>query len=144
MAITTSTTPIAPTTSLPSRTRVLGIAGAVIAAVVVWAIAVPLLGTHLIVRFGTGSPETVGLDYVIGATVLASLLGWGLLALLERRTARARTIWTAVAIVAVLASLSLPLTASVAVSTKVTLAVMHVAVAAVLIPALLRESRPRS
>jgi len=61
---------------------------------------------------------------------------------LERRTSRARTIWTGIAVLAVLASFSLPLFAGVSTSTKVTLAIMHVAVAAVLIPAMRRGSRP--
>jgi hypothetical protein len=67
-----------------------------------------------------------------------SLAGWGLLALLEKRTTRARTIWTGVAILVLVASLSLPLAAGTTTSTKVALSVMHLAVAAVLISALRR------
>jgi hypothetical protein len=74
--------------------------------------------------------------------LIGSLAGWGLLVVLERRTAQARSIWTAITVLAVLASFSLPLFAGVSTSTKVTLAVMHVAVAAVLIPAMRRGSRP--
>src|SRR5580700_7901259 len=81
------------------RTRALGVGGAVLAAVAVWVVAVPLLGVNLLVRLGSGAAETVGVDYVIGATLIASLAGWALLALLERRTSRARSIWTVVAIV---------------------------------------------
>jgi Family of unknown function (DUF6069) len=122
------------------RTRVLGVAGAVFSAVAVWAIAVPLLGTHLLIRFGTGMAQSVGLEYVVGASLVASLAGWGLLALMERRTARARTIWTGVAVVVLVASLSLPLTAGTTTSARVALALTHIAVAAVLIPALRRGS----
>ena len=125
-----------------SRTRVLGVGGAVTAAVAVWAVAVPLLGLHLIVRFGTGSPQSIGLDFVVGASVIASLAGWGLLAMLERRTPHARLIWTIAALAVLLVSLSLPLSAGTTASTRAALAAMHVAVAAVLIPALrIRSAR---
>jgi hypothetical protein len=119
-----------------SRTRVLSIGGAVTAAVAVWAVAVPLLGLHLIIRFGTGSPQSIGLDFVVGASLIASLAGWGLLAMLERRTPHARLIWTIAALAVLLVSLSLPLSAGTTASTRAALAAMHVAVAAVLIPAL--------
>ena len=125
-----------------SRTRVLGVGGAVTAAVAVWAVAVPLLGLHLIVRFGTGSPQSIGLDFVVGASVIASLAGWGLLAMLESRTPHARLIWTITAVAVLLVSMSLPLSAGTTASTRAALAAMHVAVAAVLIPALrIRSAR---
>jgi hypothetical protein len=135
---TTTINYAAPDTAHAGRTRALGVAGAVLAAVAVWAIAVPLVGTHLLIRFGTGSAQSVGLDYVVGASLMTSLAGWGLLALLERRTARARRIWTGFAIVVVVVSLSLPLTAGTTPATKAALALMHIAVAAVLIPTLRR------
>jgi hypothetical protein len=136
---TTTINYAAPASNHAGRVRALSVAGAVLAAAAVWAIAVQLLGTHLVIRFGSGAAETVGLDYVVGASLAASVAGWGLLALLERRTARGRTIWTAVAIVAFVVSLSLPLTAGTTLSSKAALALMHVAVAAVLISALRRS-----
>ncbi len=126
------------------RTRALGVGGAVLAAVAVWVVAVPLLGVHLLVRFGSGAAETVGVDYVIGATLIASLAGWALLALLERRTSRARSIWTVVAIVVLLASVSLPLSIATTTGSKTVLALMHLAVAAVLIPVLRRGATSRN
>ena len=131
-----STTTREYTTASLGQTRALSVGGAVIAAVAVWIIAVPLLGLHLIVRFGNGSPQSVGVDFVVGASFIASLLGWGLLAMLERRTSRARTIWTVVAMAVLLVSLSLPLSAGTTASTKSVLAVMHMSAAAVLIPGL--------
>lgn len=127
-----------------ARTRALGVGGAIVAAVAVWVIAVPLLGVHLLIRFGSGAPQTIGIGYVVGATLIASLVGWGLLAILERRTPRARSIWTVAALVVLLVSLSLPLTAGVSGTTKVVLALMHVAAAAVLIPVLRSGSAPRT
>jgi hypothetical protein len=143
MAMTTTMESAAPTVARTTRIRAMAVMGAGIAAAVIWAIAVPLLGVHLLVRFGTSAPQSVGIDYVIGATVIGSLVGWGLLALLERRTARARSIWTVVAALAVLVSVSLPLSVGVSASTKVTLGLMHLAVAAVVIPAMRSRSRPR-
>ena len=142
MASTTTMEYTTPRASRLSRTRVLGIGGAVTAAAAVWAVAVPLLGLHLIVRFGTGSPQSIGLDLVVGASLIASLAGWGLLAMLERRTPHARLIWTIAALAVLIVSLSLPLSAGTTASTRAALAAMHVAVAAVLIPALrIRSAR---
>ncbi len=119
-------------------TRMLGVAGACAAALAVWTIAVPALGVQLLVRFGDGVPETVGLGLVVGASLMASLLGWGVLALLERRTPRARGIWTVIAIVVLVVSLSLPLSAGTTMSARITLVLMHLAAGAVLIPTLRR------
>ena len=141
MAMTTTMESAAPTVGRTTRVRAMAVVGTAIAAVAVWVIAVQLLGVHLLVRFGASAPQSVGIDYVIGASVVGSLVGWGLLALLERRTARALSIWTAVASVAVLVSVSLPLTVGVSASTKITLALMHGAVAAVVIPAMRGGSR---
>ncbi len=143
MASTTIREYAAPTTARLGRTRALSVGGAVVAAVAVWVVAVPLLGLHLIARFGNAAPVSVGVDFVIGASLIGSLLGWGLLAVLERRTGRARTIWTVGAVAVLLVSLSLPLSAGTTASAKVALAMMHVAVAAVLIPALRRSSAAR-
>jgi Family of unknown function (DUF6069) len=143
MASTTTRDYTPSATARLSRSRALGIGGAVMAAVAVWVVAVPMLGLHLMVQFGPGSPESVGVDFVVGASLIASLLGWGLLAMLERRTPRARTIWTVVAIAVLLVSLSLPLSTGTTASTRAALAMMHVAVAAVLIPALRGSSATR-
>jgi hypothetical protein len=144
MASTTIGEYPAPTIARRSRTRALSVGGAVIAAVAVWVLAVPLLGLNLLIRFGNGSPQTIGVASVVGASLIASLAAWGLLAMLERRNGSARTIWTAVAIAVLLLSLSLPLTAGTTASTKAVLAMMHVAAAAVLIPGLRIGSRLRA
>ena len=120
--------------------RAASAATATAAAVAVWAVAVPVLGTHLLVRFGGGSPQTVGAGLVAGAALAASFGGWGLLALLERHTARARSTWTAAAIIVTAASLSLPLSAGMTAATITALVLMHLAVAAVLISTLRRSA----
>src|SRR5579862_8520041 len=143
MAITTTTMERKdPTIAGANRMRALAVAGAAITAVAIWAVAVPVLGTHLMVRFGAGAPQSVGVDYVIGASIIGSLAGWALLALLERRTPRALSIWTGIAAVATLISLSLPLVAGVTSATRITLAAMHVAVGTVIITVIRASQAP--
>jgi hypothetical protein len=136
----TTTTKHEGVTYLPAHRRIqartLGVAGAVLAALAVWTSAVPLLGVNLLVRPGGGTTQHVGPGSVVIASVIASLLGWTVLALLEHRTSHARAIWTALAVVAVLLSLGAPLTAGVTTAAALTLTLMHLAVAAVLITVL--------
>jgi hypothetical protein len=126
----------APATTHQGPARALSVAGAAAAAVAVWAIAVPGLGISLLIRFGGGS-QAVQPGFVAGAALAASLCGWGLLAMLKRRTRHARAIWTAVAVSVTIASLSLPAVA--AITAVAALALMYLAIAAVLIPALRRS-----
>ena len=135
----TRTAPIAPATAHVGWNRVLGVAGATLAAVAVWALAVLILSTSLVIRFGDGAPQTIGIELVVIGSLTGSLLGLGSLVMLEKFTSRARTIWTAVAIGVLLVSLSLPLVAGTTASTKAALALMHLAVASVLIPTLRRR-----
>ncbi|MEV4680737.1 DUF6069 family protein [Streptomyces kurssanovii] len=126
---------------MSARTRRLGVTAlAVLAPVLVWLVADPLLGHRL--RIADGE-QTLDLGAVPVAVValLASLSGWGLLAVLERfGKRRARAIWTGVA-GAVLAASFLPFFGDgMDGGTRVSLALMHLAVAAVLIPGLVVRS----
>ncbi|WP_205746000.1 DUF6069 family protein [Egibacter rhizosphaerae] len=123
--------------------RALTVGGAVVAALAVWALAVAVIGVELQVEPGTTEPETVGPAMVTIASLAAGLAGWGLLALLERLTSRARGVWTATALAALLMSLAGPL-AGVSAAATATLAAMHVAVAAVLVPGLRRGTRAQA
>jgi uncharacterized membrane protein len=138
----TSTAPAVPDLK-QRRTRALAAAGGALAAAVAWMIEVPLMGVHLSIRFGSGHPETIGIGQVIGVSLAASLLGWLLLAVLGRRTPRARTAWTGAALVALVASLALPLSAATTTSAAVGLIIMHFAVAAIVIPTVARTARAR-
>src|ERR1700735_3247575 len=82
------------------RARALCAAGGALAAALAWTVEVPLLGIHLNFRFRAGHVQTIAVGQVIGVTVAASLLGWLLLTLLERRTPRARLLWTTIALAA--------------------------------------------
>ena len=93
----TTTAPAVPDTK-QGRLRALCTAAGALAAALAWIVEVPLLGIHLNVRFGTGHIQTIAVGQVIGVTVAASLLGWLLLALLQRRTPHARLLWTTIAL----------------------------------------------
>jgi mannose/fructose/N-acetylgalactosamine-specific phosphotransferase system component IID len=125
------------------RARALCAAGGVLAAALAWIVEVPLLGIHLTFRFGTGHIQTIAPGQVIGVTAAASLLGWLLLALLERRTAHARRPWTTIALAALAASLALPLAAATTTAAAAALVVMHLTVGATVIPAMARTARRR-
>lgn len=127
------------------RSRAFAVTAAVLAALAVWAGAVPLLGVQLLVRTmpGSSNTQTIGAGFVLAVSLLASLLGWSLLAALERLTQRAATIWTVAASVVLLLSLAGPLTAAVTTGGKLTLVLLHLGVAAVLIPLLRRTAPPR-
>ena len=124
------------------RSRVLAVTAAVLAALVAWSVAVPLLGVDLTVRTspGGGSVQTIGPGFVLVVSLLASLLGWGLLTMLERRTYRGGTVWTGTAGVVLLLSLTGPLTAAVTTAGAVSLVLLHLSVGAVLIPLLRRTA----
>lgn len=125
------------------RTRALCAAGGALAAAIAWMIEVPLMGIDLSIRFGSGHPQTIGVGQVIGVSLAASLLGWLLLAVLDKRTPRARATWTSAALVALVASLALPLSAATTAAATAGLIVMHLAVAAIVIPSMGRSGRTR-
>jgi hypothetical protein len=125
------------------RARALCAAGGALAAALAWIVEVPLLGIHLTFRFSAGHAQTIAIGQVIGVTVAASLFGWLLLTLLERRTPHARLLWTTIALAALAASLALPLAAATTTSAAAGLVVMHVTVGAVVIPAMAHTARAR-
>jgi len=141
--LTTNTSATAAPDVKLGRARALCALGGALAAALAWTVEVPLLGIHLNYRFGSGHIQTIAAGQVIGVTVAAALLGWLLLALLERRTAGARSVWTAIALAALAASLALPLAAATTASAAAALVVMHLTVGAAVIPAMARTARTR-
>lgn len=121
--------------------RALYVAGGAAAAAVAWAIEVPVLGIRLSIRFGAMHPQTVVAGQIVGAAVVASLLGWLLLAVLERRVPRARAAWTGAALGVLLLSLALPVAAATTTSAVIGLIVLHLAVGAAVIPGMSRTAR---
>lgn len=125
--------------------RALALVGGTAAALVVWALAKYAFDIEMQARQpgGTG-PADITAVHVISSAVPAVLVGWLLLAILERFAAKARTIWTWIAVVVTILSLASPAAAQDATGdTKISLALMHIAVAAVVIPIFARTS-PRS
>lgn len=126
--------------NVPSRALV--VAGAVAAPLTVWVLGDPLLGHELVVEQPGREATNLAAGEFIVFSLTASLLGWALLAVLERLTPHALRIWTVVA-VAVLALSFIPLTAVEATGgSKTVLALAHLTVAAVLIP-LFWQTSPR-
>lgn len=125
--------------------RVVAVVAAVAAALAVWAVLGALAGVDLVVRADPRSVATlqVGPVAVFATSLVAALAGWAFLAVLERRISRARSVWTAVALVVLALSLAGPLTAGATVAAKLALAAVHLVVAAVLVP-LLRRTAVRS
>ncbi|QFG24090.1 DUF6069 family protein [Actinomadura sp. WMMB 499] len=125
------------------RARALAVVGATAAALVVWTIGEPVLGHDLVVRPEGQEPQDVGAAAFGIFALLPSLLGWAVLAGLERVTAHAARIWTAGAL-ALLAASFLPLAGVQATGgAKVVLALAHAAVGAALIPVLWRTAKAR-
>ena len=123
-------------TPKPTVLAVVGIAA--VAALADWAILSPLAGINLEAR--QGGTQHIGAPAVLAATIVVSFLGWALLAILERRTPRARNIWTVVATIVCITSLGSPLTNGIGTGAKLGLASLHLIVGAVVILGLRRTT----
>jgi Family of unknown function (DUF6069) len=128
--------------------RLLAVAGAIGAALGLWAIIE--LGFGFDLRspgeaFGGGKGTSdVGPAQVIIASAVGSLTGWALLAFLERFTRARAAWWVGIALLALLASLGGPLSGiGIAAGNRVALVSMHLLVAAIVIPALYLSSPAR-
>jgi hypothetical protein len=118
----------------PRRNRAFAVVAAVAAAIAAWAVGEPLLGYDLVVTQPGQDARDLGIGAIAVFALASALLGWALLAGLERVTSHAKPIWTAVAL-AVLAASFLPLIGVEASGgSKAVLALSHLAVGAVIIP----------
>jgi hypothetical protein len=126
------------------QARLAAAGGAIVAALAVWFVAEVVLGLDLRQPAASVGEQTADVDAVhvaFGAAV-GSLAGWALLAVVERLTARPRRVWTVIAVVALVVSLGGPLSGSgITASNRLALMLMHVVVAAVVVPALARTAR---
>ncbi|MBA9003503.1 DUF6069 family protein [Thermomonospora cellulosilytica] len=117
-------------------TRAAAIAGAMLTASVLYLAGRAAGADFVLSDPGTGETSSLTLVHMSGVAAQCGLLGWAVLALLERLTRHARTIWTALA-AAVLALSFAPIwLLQVAADTRVMLMIIHVAVAAALLPML--------
>ena len=142
-APTTSPTTTSSSPRFRTRSRALAVLGAVVAALTVWTVAGPVLGIDLQVQRRPGQLEAVNVGAVLGSSLVASLAGWATLAVLERLTRRTRTVWTILALAVLALSMVGPLAGGVTAGAKAALALMHLVVAAVLVPVLARTSDAR-
>jgi Family of unknown function (DUF6069) len=108
------------------------------AAAVVWVVATQVASVDLAVRAGSGTQHVNVVSVIVTALVVA-MAGAGLLRFLERRTAQARTIWTAIAVAVWAVSLTGPLGAR-SVEAGLWLAALHVVVGSVVVVGLRRRT----
>ncbi|SMF57327.1 DUF6069 family protein [Streptomyces sp. Amel2xC10] len=129
------------------RVRALAVVGAVLADALIWLVAHGLFDLDLRVPDGPGSTSTSELPFpvVVVSVAVVSLLGWGLLALLERfAPGRARTTWTVLAVAVLVLSLFAPLfSEGLSAGNRITLVLLHLTVGAFLVPAFRRGSGPQ-
>lgn len=117
------------------RRRLLAVGGATLAPAVVWFVS-RAAGVDISVTMPGQPTMAIGLELVAASALFAALAAWGLLLLLEHFFARARAIWTAAALVSLLASFGPLASAETTGSSWFALSLMHLSVAAVLIPVL--------
>lgn len=108
--------------------RVWGLVTATLGAALVWLAATGPLGVTLTVAGG----DRVLLTSVTGVALLAGVLGWVVVSLLERCTRRPRGIWLGIAGAVLLVSLLGP-TAATSAAAMVTLALLHLVVGVTLL-----------
>lgn len=127
-----------PRRSARTRSRAVTVVAAPAATAVVW-LATRLADADLTVQVSGQPPMFVGLPFALFIALAAALAGWGSLALMERLTGHARMWWSALAVGTLAVSFLPVMAADATTGTKASLALMHVAVAAVLITGLRRS-----
>ncbi|MGQ4732781.1 MULTISPECIES: DUF6069 family protein [Streptomyces] len=128
-------------TTSPVRLRAIAVVGGTVAALVVWGIG-KASGAELEVIQTKGDPAMeVGFAAVTAAALFTSLIGWGVLALLEKfAPAKSVLIWTVLASAVAVLSIFPVLSAEASDGTKAVLPLVHLAVAAVVIPLMRRSA----
>jgi hypothetical protein len=123
----------------PWKVRAMAIVDAIILNVIILIVGRLATGDWPVATVGDDD-QTIGFIPVILVTLIVGLVAWGLLALLERATGNAKTIWTAIAVVVFLLSLLGPLGSGDGTSSKVVLALMHIGAATTIIPLMRRSA----
>jgi Family of unknown function (DUF6069) len=120
--------------------RVCGVVGALIAASGWWIVA-QTLNVSLKVNLHNGRPpQTFGLLFLLGFALGFSILGWFVLAVLDRRTQRSVAIWTTMGIGLLVVSFVPIAIVGASSGTKVILSCIHLSVAAALLTSMRRSS----
>ncbi len=126
-------------TARPTRYRLIAVAIAVGVALAIWAVTA-LAGIELIVTSPLVGALTINAILVVVSVVPLAFAAWGVLALLERRSSRGRTLWTRIAIAVLVLSVPPLVFLDATLTTKLILATMHIAVGLVLIVMLRRRA----
>ncbi|KAB2343024.1 DUF6069 family protein [Actinomadura rudentiformis] len=118
------------------RARFITVVATVLATVAVWAVAALAFGQDdLVVQQPGREAMELGAGQMVFFSFVPALLGWAFLAVLERFVpAQARVVWTVVASGILVLSFVPVLQVEATDGTKVTLALLHLVVGAVLIP----------
>lgn len=117
--------------------RLLAVPAATAGALLLWAAAVPLASVDLTVD-QAGTPLTVGPAMIAFAGLAVGFAAWGLLAALEKLTARAALVWSIIAAVVLAVSLTGPIAATTTAAMLVLMG-MHIVTGGALIAGLLRR-----
>ena len=126
--------------------RLAAIAIAVVAAIVAWFVIENLGNVELMTPTMQGRPSMeISAVPIALSVIVATLIGWGAMSLIERRAQNPRRTWTTLAVIGALLLLGAPFAGEGLDTTqRILLAVLHVVVAAVFIPlfAQTAQSRP--
>lgn len=127
MALTETRPSTAPATGVgrPAR-RALGIVVTLLVTLAVWAVG-HLAGADYVITDPTGSAR-IDLVVTAGFTLVVALVGWAVLALLERLTHRGTAIWTVLAVVVLVASYVPVFLVEATTATRIALVAVHTAV----------------
>jgi hypothetical protein len=125
--------------------RLLAVAGAAGASLLVWLVATAGFGLELSQPgFGSQAPQALSLWWVVAIAAIAGLAASGVLTLIERLTRRAPVVWLAVSLVVLVISLGGPMSGEgIDGGNRLALAAMHLAAGAVLIPLFYRSAQRR-
>jgi hypothetical protein len=138
----TATRPVTTPAGTVRRTRALAAVSATAATSAVWGV-MHAAGADFVISTSS-SRGTISLPVVVLVTLGFSAVGWAALALLERFTRSAARIWTTLALVVTALSLVPIFLDSASGTTRAGLTLIHLAVAAVLIPAFRTSRSSRS
>lgn len=140
MSTTQAATTDSATQKGTGKQRIIVVLAATVATVVVWLLAHSAFGVDLKAKTGGTKSSAVTLPAVIVVTLLIGLLAWGLLALLERKSASAGKTWTIIAGIVFVISLLGP-AGGVGTGAKLSLLCIHLAAGLIIIPGLSRTAR---
>lgn len=114
---------------------------AVVAGLVIWAITRLILGHDLMTTSNGNDDATAISPVAVGAeSLIAGMIAWGVLVLLERFASRAGCFWLIIAVVVLAISLLGPLALASGTGSKVALIALHLVVGAILIAGFARTT----